>query len=141
MLGILVVHVDDFTWAGSKEFCSKIIENLRLVFKISKENTTTFKYIVINVRTTKNTVFIDQKGYTNSLLPITITTQRKQNKGKPLDEKEIQDFRTVIGQISWLAGISRPDLSFENCTLSTSQTKATVNDLIRGNKISSSAKK
>ena len=68
-------------------------------------------------------------------MPITITTQRKQNKGKPLDEKEMQDFRSVIGQVRWLAGISWPDLSFENCILSKSQTKATVNDLIRANKI------
>ena len=51
-------------WAGSKEFYSKVIENLRLIFKISKENTAAFKYIGINFRTTKNTVFIDQKGYT-----------------------------------------------------------------------------
>ena len=63
LVGIIVVHVVDFIWAGSKEFCSKVIENLRLVFKISKENTSAFKYISRNVRTTKNTVFIDQKGY------------------------------------------------------------------------------
>ena len=134
LIGIIVAHKDDFRWASSTKFCSKVIENLRLVFQISKENTTAFKYIGINVRTSKNAVFIDQKGYTNSLLPITITTQRKQNKGKPLNEKEMQDFRSVIGQTSWLAGISRPDLSLENCILSTLQTKATVNGFIRANK-------
>ena len=77
-------------------------------------------------------------------MPITINTQHKQNKGKASDEKKkkkkMQDLKSVTGQISWLAGISRPYLSFENCILSTSQTKATVNDLIRANKILSSAK-
>ena len=82
MIGIIIVNVDHFIWADSKEFCSKVIENLRLLFKISKENTTALKYIGINVRTTKNAVFVDQKGYSDSLLPITITTQYKQNKGK-----------------------------------------------------------
>ena len=107
---------------------------------MSKENTIAFKYVGINVRTTKNAVFIDKAGFTNFLLPITITTQRKQNECKPLDEKEMRDFRSVSDQISLLAGISWPDLSFENCILSTLQTKATVKDLIRANKVLSSAK-
>ena len=68
-----------------RNFCSKVIENLRLVIKISKENTKAFEYISINVRATKRAVFIDQKGCTNFLLPITITSQHKQSKGKPLD--------------------------------------------------------
>ena len=66
MIGIIVVHIDNFIWAGSKEFCSKVIESLRLVFKIAKEDTIAFKYIGTNVRTTKNAVFIDQNGYANS---------------------------------------------------------------------------
>ena len=52
----------------------------------------------------------------------------------------MRDFRSVIDQISLLAGISWPDLSFENCILSTLQTKATVKDLIRANKVLSSPK-
>ena len=69
-----------------------------------------------------------------------ITNHRKQKIGKALDQKEMQDFKSVIGQISWLARISQPDLTFENCILSTSQTKATVNDLVRANKVLRSAK-
>ena len=53
----------------------------------------------------------------------------------------MKDFRIVTGLVSWLAGISRPDLSFENCIVSMMQTKATVNDLNRANKVLSSAKK
>ena len=52
----------------------------------------------------------------------------------------MKDFRIVTGLVSWLAGISRPDLSFENCIVSMMQTKATVNDLNRANKVLSSAK-
>ena len=36
------------------------------------------------------------------------------SEAKSLDEKEMQDLRSIIGQISWLTGISCPDLSFEN---------------------------
>ena len=57
-------------WADYKEFCSKDTKHLRSVFKMPKENTSSFRCVGINVRTTKNAVFVDQKGYTNFLLPI-----------------------------------------------------------------------
>ena len=43
-----------------------------------KENTASFKCIGINVRTTKNAVFVDQKGYINSLLPMGHSSQIQQ---------------------------------------------------------------
>ena len=141
LVGIMVIHVDDFLWAGNENFCTKVINSLKLVFKISKEHNTAFKYLGINVRITKDAAFIDQNSYTNSLLPIAVSSQLKQNKDESLNEKEMQDLRSIIGQINWLAGVSRPDLSFENCILSTSQSKATVNDLIRANKAINSAKR
>ena len=141
LVGIMVIHVDDFIWAGNENFCTKVINSLKLVFKISKEHNTAFKYLGVNVRITKDAAFIDQNSYTNSLLPIAVSSQLKQNKDKSLNEKEMQDLRSIIGQINWLAGVSRPDLSFENCILSTSQSKATVNDLIRANKALNSAKR
>ena len=96
LIGIIVVHVVDSIWAGSKEFCSKVNENLRLVFKISKENTSAFKYISINVRTTKNTVLLIRKVTRKSLLLITITTQHKLNKGKLLDEKKCNTSEVLL---------------------------------------------
>ena len=41
--GIMIVHVDDFIWAGSKFFVSNVIKSIKSIFKISKENNTTFK--------------------------------------------------------------------------------------------------
>ena len=40
-----------------------------------KENTASFKCVGINVITTKNAVFVDQKGYTYSLLPMGHSSQ------------------------------------------------------------------
>ena len=57
-----------------------------------------------------------------------------------LSKNDIQDLRSTIGQISWLVSIPEPNLSFENCVMSTSQTKATWHDLIRANKPLNSAK-
>ena len=43
-----------------------------------KENTPSFKCIGINVRTTKNAVFVDQKVYKNSLLPMGYSSRIQQ---------------------------------------------------------------
>ena len=138
--GIMIVHVDDFIWAGSKFFVSNVITSIKSIFKISKENNTAFKYIGINVKITRDAIYINQRNYTNSLLPINISQERKKNKDTSLNKKEMHDLRSIIGQINCLSGISRPDLSFENCIMSTSQTKATGHDLIRANKVLTAAK-
>ena len=39
LLGIICVHVDDFLWAGVTDFENDIVNNLRLTFKIGKEET------------------------------------------------------------------------------------------------------
>ena len=47
--GIICVHVDDFLWAGVAEFEYDIVNNLRLIFKISKEETESLKYIGLGI--------------------------------------------------------------------------------------------
>ena len=44
-------------------------------------------------------------------------------------------LRGVVGQLSWLAGISRPDISFDSCQASTRIKNATVADVLVVNKI------
>ena len=49
LIGIICVHVDDFLWAGVADFENDIVNNLRLTFKIGKEETERFKYIGLNI--------------------------------------------------------------------------------------------
>ena len=44
-------------------------------------------------------------------------------------------LRRVVGQSNWLAGISRPDISFDVCQASTRIKDATVADVLVVNKI------
>ena len=44
-------------------------------------------------------------------------------------------YRAIVGQLNWVAGISRPDISFAVCEPSTKFTDATVADIIYVNKI------
>ena len=112
--GIILVHVDNFVWAGSKSFTSNVINSIKSTFKVSKENNAAFEYIGINLKITPDVIYVHQQTYPNFLVPINISEKCKKNKNiKSLSQNEMQDLRSNIGLISWLASISQPDLSFE----------------------------
>ena len=46
----------------------------------------------------------------------------------------------MVGQLGWVAGQTRPDLSFEVCQLSSCFNHATVNDVLKANKLLKKAK-
>ena len=47
--GIICIHVDDFLWAGSKAFESKVIQSISTQFKVGSTASCAFKYIGINI--------------------------------------------------------------------------------------------
>ena len=50
-----------------------------------------------------------------------------------VDEKEM--IRTAVGQLTWLAGISRPEISFHVCVAACVSSSATVTDALHLNKV------
>ena len=45
-------------------------------------------------------------------------TKTKADKNDMLTDIETKNYRTLIGQLSWMACQTRPDLSFDLCELS-----------------------
>ena len=78
---------------------------------------------------------MDQNEYIDSLDYINISKNRKQQKNGKLSSDEIDELRSLVGQLGWIAGQTRPDLAFEVCQLSSSINHLTVNDLIKANKL------
>ena len=70
--GILVLHVDDFLWCGSEKFRDTVIHKLRNIFRISKENVKTFKYLGIKLKQSENRLIVSQKNYTDTIEQINI---------------------------------------------------------------------
>ena len=56
-------------------------------------------------------------------------------KNSLLSREEKTAYRSAVGQLNWVAGISRPDTSFSVCEASTKFKQATVADLLYDNKI------
>ena len=134
--GIIVCFVDDLLWGGTQHFENNIIKNLRDAFDISREDSTVFKYIGIDLEQNSDmSVIISQTSYLRSIDPIYVSRVRQLQKTDPLTEQEVAQLRRAIGQMNWVAGISRPDISFSVCEASTNIKHSTVDSLLRMNKI------
>lgn len=133
--GIIIVHVDDFLWAGTEEFVSEVIIPLRSVFKISKEYDRAFKYIGIDLVQTQNEIVINQKKYIDSICQVVIDKSVENDNSRLATELEKRQFKGVVGQLNWAASITRPDIAFNSCELSTLQSNPSLACLKKANKI------
>ena len=79
LCGILVTQVDDFVYyvylLCLLLFCTmkwheNVVEKLICIFKISKREKGSFRYIGLNVVQTGKEIFVDQNSYINGLKPV-----------------------------------------------------------------------
>ena len=138
--GILCVYVDDFLWAGTDEFYKKVVKNLENLFLIGNSSEGSFKYIGLHVDSEKTRSTIDQLDYASTLHPIQISCKRASMKTSNISEKERVEYRSLVGQLNWIGTQTRPDILFDVCDLSSSVKSATINDILRLNKVVSRLK-
>ena len=56
LIGYILVHVDDFLFAGNKDFHKTMITKLKRIFLIGKEAKLSFKYLGLNVTSFDSTI-------------------------------------------------------------------------------------
>ena len=136
LVGILICFVDDMIWGGTQSFKVNIIENLCKVFEIDSVNCRIFKYIGIDVKQNPdNSITVNQNSFASTIQPIIIPKERLTNKETGVDQEEKKLLRGVIGQLNWLAGITRPDISYDVCEASMKVKEAIIADMLSVNKI------
>ena len=59
---------------------------------------------------------------------------KRKEKNQLLSDEEFKELRAVVGQLLWVSGHTRPDISLDTCQLSSSLKSETVEDQLRGNK-------
>ena len=101
---------------------------------VSTESKDCFKYVGINVEKSGDRVQISQKPYIESLSTVDVAQYNVKNKEEELEADGVRAFRGIVGQLNWTANISRPDMCFSSCELSTLQSRPTVADLAKANK-------
>ena len=140
LCGIMCIHVDDFIVGGDIQFEREIVSALMKEFKIGSFLQCPFKFLGLNVDQTNKKLIIDQTDYISKIETIKLSSVQKSNENNELTESELFEFRALIGQLSWIAGQTRPDIAFDVCMLSTHVKKATIKDIIKLNKIVRKAK-
>ena len=130
--GVIGIHVDDFFFAGTSLFYDSVIKKLHEVFEISKEEEMHFNYLGLELKQFSDHITLTQKSYIQEIK--TIDYNRSLKRDAPLPSTIFESLRSLVGQLSWVANHSRPDISFEVCQLSVNLKQATVNDVIRANK-------
>ena len=133
--GIICIYVDDFLWAGTRQFEEQVINKLKRKFLIGSSASIAFTYVGLSIKSYDDGITIDQTQYIESLSTIHINKLRSSQKKSELTESEKIAYRALVGQLNWIATHTRPDIAFDTCELSVSFKNATITDLLRLNKL------
>ena len=130
LVGIMVCFVDDVLWGGDENF-KIIVKKLKQVFHIETEHSETFSYIGIHLqRQNDGTIIISQQQYVDELEIIHQSKERLHcDNQEPVNDCERKEIRKAIGKLNWLAGMTRPEISFTVSDVSSRITSAKISDI------------
>ena len=136
LMGILLLHVDDFLIGGNlifkKEVMSKVFEKYEVSNHVSSS---TFKYIGMNISQDEKFVTVEQFDYAENVKIIDLEVNRRLQKESLLTPEEKTHYLSLLGKLSWLSYISRPDLKWDVYNMSRLNKSPTVKDLLDLNKV------
>ena len=127
LIGTVIMHVDDFTLAGTEAFIKEVLETVSRELTVSKIERDSLRYTGIDVKTVENGIEVEMKDYVDSLEEV--KEIRKANKEDPLTKTELNVFRKMTGKLSWLANSTCPDLSYTALAISKKNNSAQIKDL------------
>ena len=103
-------------------------------FKVRSMDTRAFRYLGLNVEQDGDVIFVDQKNYVQELKEVEVDDSRRSALDDKLTDKEKKQLRSICGQLLWATSQTRPDVSYESCSVSNSQKKPTVQSLVDANR-------
>ena len=131
LAGLIGTHVDDCFFAGESEFKKNVIDKIREKFKIGLELYDDFTFCGIHVKwdDKEKSISLDQDEYINSIKDIDIPDERWKQEDSPCTPNELTIFRGKLGELMWVSGQTRPELSVYTSILSTKTGNLKVSDL------------
>ena len=118
--------------AGNTKFKENIIKKLYAKYDISKHEKEMFKFIGINITQGKDKVTLDQYDYIRSVKTVQV---KDKDKERDLTPAETTDYRSLLGKLQWIAGVSRPDIKFDVYLCSRVGKTPKIRNLLELNKI------
>ena len=97
---------------GNSEF-ENIVNKLKQIFHISSEHKQVFDDIgIILEQRSDFSIVITQKDYIDTINPAELNKDDLRNPKRKLSQEEITIFRGILGKLKWVAGMTRPEISF-----------------------------
>ena len=129
--GVIAVHVDDMLFFGTSEFHSSVMRKFKSVFKISREEERSFRYLGVNMIQDEKSIIMEQNAYVEGLEMNLIDKNLLKDKERVATPQEKKAFRRGVGQLGWLQSTTRPEIGFIFCQLSTVQTQPKMKDFLQ----------
>ena len=109
VMGAVIAHVDDFMCIGSGSWLDSISKKIKAVFNIGKENGLPLTFTGLEIsRGSQNEILVDQRSFVEKLVPLPVEGKAQE----ALASDALQTFRSILGQLQWISGQSRPDIAF-----------------------------
>ncbi|CAE7336134.1 unnamed protein product, partial [Symbiodinium sp. CCMP2456] len=140
--GIVGVATDDLLHGGTERHW-QVIEKIATEYKLGKNQTGTGRFTGKDIKLQEDgSITIDQAFYVSDKVHlIKIGRSRKQQRYSKCTPSEIEQLRSQLGALAWLAKETRCDLSGRVALLQQAFPQPRVADIIEGNKIAEEAHK
>ena len=135
LMAVMLLHVDDFLISGNTKFKKEVVSKILAKYDVSKYVAGTFKYIGMNISQDDEYITVDQFHYADSVKIVDLSAQRRIQKDSPLTSDERTAYLSLLGKLSWLAQITRPDLKWDVYYQSRQNKSPTVQHLLDLNKV------
>ena len=133
-VGVMTSHIDDLLGCGEQDILAKMEKFLAGRFgpvKIQKDD---FQHLGMDiVQKLDGSVEVSQKNFTDLLSPIETSPSLWKDRNRPLDDEELQVCQSKLGELCWLATVSRPDICARLARFSSNINGLQVIDMYRIN--------
>ena len=131
--GLLLTHVDDLLLLAETSLRRRLQDALVARFPIDKWSENSFEYLGCQYEVGPDKVVVSQESYAaNRVEKVNMHPDQKDD--QPATREQVEENRTAIGSLSWLAKQTRPDLQFNVCCGQRRQNAPTIADLKATNK-------
>ena len=110
-VGLITTHVDDILWAAAFGAHGAIKEILESRSGALKEQSQKFTHVGMELEPLEDySVRISQREYISRLEYLKLLDGAWARRAQPLDPGQIESCQSKLGELSWVATTSRPDL-------------------------------
>ncbi len=134
LIGLVGVHVDDFFYAGTKEFIDEIMPKVLNIFKVGKSESAEFMYTGFHFKQDTTGITIDQNKYIDGANIPDVDAKKVKDKTREMTQEELTMLRQITGVLNWTVRATRPDLAFDCVDLSTNFKGGPLSELVKAQK-------